>query len=293
MLQATTRFTWCGQSTGVTTVVASCPPSSAMSLSSSTLCRGTALRPGCFGYRLHASRTYPTLDHYSMTSSSTARYCPGSSGPLQSTLAGPRGLCCHTFSLITKRGDVKTTAAHHFESKLTLFFVKLCRHVTLTSLISHHKQRSSFEEFATLAYSPAPLTNLFVADPSVNSGNSSSRLAAPPPPAPSWGGGALAATAATTSITRADPEAAAASAATEPQTSPRNLKKLTANIKATLQGHPTTQKRASVSGFEQVSSSQILNTNNNHHQTSGSSPSAAINQAVSQAVNLHSRLKRN
>ena len=178
---------------------------------------------------------------------------------------------------------------------INIFLKKLCRHVTLTSLISHHKQRSSFEEFATLAYSPAPLTNLFVADPSVNSGNSSSRLAAPPPPAPSWGGGGAlaAATAATTSVTRADPPEAAASAATESQTSPRNLKKLTANIKATLQGHPTTQKRASVSGFEQVSSSQNLNTNNNHHQTSGSSPSAAINQAVSQAVNLHSRLKRN
>lgn len=166
-------------------------------------------------------------------------------------------------------------------------FLLACRHVTLSSLISHHKLRSSFEEFATLAYSPAPLTNLFVADSS-STGSGSSRLPAPPPPplpATAWGGGSAGAAASAMS-SRADP-----TEVNESQTSPRNLKKLTANIKATLQGHPTTQKRASVSAFEQVAggSSSHLNTNNNH-QTSGTSPTAAINQA---AVNLHSRLKRN
>ena len=170
--------------------------------------------------------------------------------------------------------------------------------MTLSSLIGHHKLRSSFEEFATLAYSPAPLTNLFVADPSQTGGRSNLTLSSqqlpltqtmlppmlPPPPAPeamsNSGGGHQ----------------------DQGQTSPRNLKKLTANIKATLQGHPSTQKRtSSVSGMPlEHAASQLLQPSNAAAAFVGSggssggggqtSPSAAINNA---AANLHSRLKRN
>ena len=144
------------------------------------------------------------------------------------------------------------------------------RYMTLTGLISAHKSKTTFEDFATQVYSPAPLTNLFIgaAEPPVSASPRSSLTSSTSVSGMSSETSIRPRTKTESSTSKLERLVSSSGLDNEDSTSPRNLKKLTATFKATL-NHNINQRKPEQPAPQQQQSS---------------SPTAATN---------HARLKRN
>jgi hypothetical protein len=112
------------------------------------------------------------------------------------------------------------------------------RFYSLDQIVKNHKEKTTFEDFVTSVFSPAPLTNLFVTDihsrPSSVMASSSFEAVSDEPLRPRARTDASALGSNTSSSSSKFEAMEAATVSEESANSPKNLKKLTAAIRANI-----------------------------------------------------------